>query len=118
MEKSKHTVQIQPEAARRHNVALPIILIGIGVLFLLVNTGIFSFSDIGTFFGTVGRFFGEIGGSIGRFFGSLGGSLGSYFGNLGGLIGRLWPLLLIVIGALLLIRRGGEKAKNAPYEDR
>jgi hypothetical protein len=87
-----------------------LILIVIGVLFLLINAGAFSFSDLGEFFGNFGRsfgeFFGNFGRAIGEFFGNLGGSIGSFFGNLGSALANIWPLALILIGlALLLWRR-------------
>ena len=97
MEKQKREVTIQESGLierRSSSRTLAIVLIAVGVLFLLINAGIFSFNDIGSFFG-----------SIGAFFGRLGGSIGHIFGGLGGLIGRFWPVLLILIGALLLLRR-------------
>lgn len=112
MEKRKNEVHIeqQPDAARRSPTrTLAYVLIVVGLLFLLWNANILNLGDIGSFFG-------RIGGSIGEFFGSLGGLIGSFFGSLGSTIGRLagslanlWPLLLIVIGVLLLFRRGKPK---------
>ncbi len=74
------------------------ILIALGLLFLLWNTGVFSPGDIG-------QFFGNLGASIGTFFGNLGGAIGDFFGGLGRAAGQLWPLALIIAGALLLLRR-------------
>jgi hypothetical protein len=86
-----------------------IMLIIVGVVFLLFNTGILSFSIIGEFFGGFGQFMGEFFGGLGRFFGEffggLGGAIGIFFGGLGSLIGRLWPVVLIAIGAVLLFWR-------------
>jgi hypothetical protein len=83
--------------ARRPSRALALILIGVGVVFLLANFGLFSIGDIGAFFG-------QLGGAFGNFFGNLGGSLGSLFGGLGSLIGRFWPLILIGLGLLIIFR--------------
>jgi hypothetical protein len=83
---------------RRPSRTLALILIGVGVIFLLTNIGLFSIGDIGAFFG-------QIGGAFGSFFGNLGGSIGRLFGGLGELIGRFWPLILIGIGLLLIVRR-------------
>jgi hypothetical protein len=83
--------------AHRPSRTLALILIGVGVVFLLANLGLFSIGDIGAFFG-------QIGGAFGSFFGNLGGSLGTLFGGLGELIGRFWPLILIGVGLLLVFR--------------
>jgi len=83
-EKRKNDVTVRNPASPRIGA---IILITIGVLFLLMNTGVFSFSDIGEFFGNFGRAFGE------------------FFGNLGRSIATLWPLALILIGVGLLFWR-------------
>jgi hypothetical protein len=96
-----------------------VVLIIIGVLFLLMNAGVFSFNDIGQFFGNlgggIGEFFGTLGGEIGRFFGSLGGAIGEFFGGVGRTIGELWPLLLIVVGLALLFWR--RPARSATSEE-
>ncbi|MBI5667137.1 MAG: hypothetical protein HZC41_03945 [Chloroflexi bacterium] len=109
MEKQKRDVVIQsggmvgrPASTR----TLAIVLIAVGVLFLLINAGVFSFNDVGSFFGSIGQFFGNLGRTIGEFFGNLGGSLGRLFGSLGSTIGRWWPLLVILLGVALLFRRG------------
>jgi hypothetical protein len=114
MEKQKREVMIQerglierPSSSR----TLAIVFIAVGVLFLLMNAGVFSFNDIGSFFGSFGEFFGRLGASFGEFFGRLGGSIGHTFGTLGSWIGRLWPLFLILLGAALLFRR------NRPVAD-
>jgi len=95
--------------ARKSQRTGAIILIIIGVVFLLLNTGIFSFSDIGEFFGGFGRvmgeFFGGFGRLLGEVFGTLGRAIGAFFGALGGVIGTLWPFALIAIGAALLFWR-------------
>lgn len=109
MEKQKREVMIQPRGAADRPASartLAIVLIAVGVLFLLVNAGVFSFGDIGSFFGSIGQFFGRLGGAIGEFFGNLGGSIGRLFGSLGSTIGRWWPLLVILLGVALLFRRG------------
>ena len=108
MEKQKREVMIEESGLvgrRSSSRTLAIILIAVGVLFLLINAGIFSFGDIGSFFGSLGAFFGRLGASFGEFFGSLGGSIGRFFGGLGSLVGRFWPVVLILIGAALLLRR-------------
>ncbi len=64
-----------------------IILITIGVILLLMNTGFFSFGDIG------------------EFFGGLGAAMGTFFGGLGSVIANLWPFALIIIGVALLVWR-------------
>lgn len=108
MEKQKREVMIQerglvgrPSSSR----TLAVALIVIGIVFLLINAGVFSFHDIGAFFGSIGAFFGRLGGSFGEFFGRLGGSIGHIFGTLGASLARLWPLALILLGAALLLRR-------------
>jgi len=78
-EKRKNEVVIRRGGSRRTGA---ILLILIGVLFLLMNAGLFSFTDMGEFFGNFGRF-------IGEFFGSFGRSIAS-----------LWPLVLILLGLL------------------
>lgn len=80
---------------------LAIVLIAVGVVFLLINLGLFSWDSVGSFFGAVGRFFGGLGGEIGRFFGGLGRALAG-----------LWPLVLIGIGALLLLRRSNPASQD------
>ncbi len=70
--------------------ALAIALIAVGVVFLLINLGLFSWDSIGSFFGAVGRF----------------------FGGLGRALAGLWPLVLIGIGALLLLRRGNPASQD------
>lgn len=116
MEKVKRTVQLETRAAQPSRAALPIILIGVGIFFLLTNTGILSISDIAGSIGDVARFIGETAGSIGRMFGELGRAVGSFFGGLGGAIGQFWPLVLILIGGVMLFRRG--KTTDAPFDDR
>jgi hypothetical protein len=101
---------------RKNDVALrslqrpgAVILIIIGILFLLINAGFFSFGDVGEFFGDFGRafgeFFGNFGRAIGEFFGNLGGSIGAFFGNLGSALANFWPLALILFGLALLFWR-------------
>ncbi len=102
MEKSKRDFRREARSSR----GLALVLILIGVLFLLINAQVFSFSDIGAFFGSIGHFFGSLGSAIGHFFGSLGSTIGRIFGSLGSSIGRWWPVLLIAFGLLLLVRRG------------
>lgn len=82
-----------------------ILLIAVGVIFLLIQSGVFSFNDVGEFFGAVGEFFGNLGGQIGSFFGNLGGQIGRFFGSVGSQLANLWPLLLIALGVLMLLRR-------------
>lgn len=113
MEKPKREVIINRSSEyepRRSSRTLALVLIGAGVVLLLVNAGALSFSDIGSFFGSlggaVGQFFGSLGSAIGQFFGGLGRAIGDIFGSLGSAIGRFWPVLLILLGALLLLRRG------------
>lgn len=108
MQKSKREFSREVRSTRR----LALLLIAAGILFLLINAGVFSFHDIGTFFGSIGQFFGQVGSAIGQFFGSLGSSIGRIFGSIGSSIGRWWPLLLIVLGLLMLVRRG----TSARYE--
>jgi len=95
MEKRKNET-IEREATRP---TLAIVLIIVGVVALLVTSGVFSPGDIGQFFGNVGS-------SLGQFFGEFGRSIGEFFGTLGRSFAQLWPLVLILIGALLLFRRG------------
>ena len=99
MQKQKHDDMFD---ARRSGAGRPImgvILIVVGVVFLLMFTGVFNP-------GMIGEFFGNFGGAIGEFFGNFGRMIGEFFGTVGGAIGRLWPLLLIAAGlALLFIRR-------------
>jgi hypothetical protein len=102
MEKPKREMIINrssEDEPRRSSRTLALVLIGAGVVLLLVNAGALSFSDIGSFFGSLG-------GAVGQFFGGLGRAVGDIFGSLGSAIGRFWPVLLILLGALLLLRRG------------
>jgi len=96
-------------AARSPQRTGAVILIIIGILFLLMNAGVFSFGDVGEFFGGFGRamgeFFGGFGRAIGEFFGNLGGSIGAFFGSLGSALANFWPLVLILIGLALLFWR-------------
>jgi hypothetical protein len=113
-EKHKNDAVIRKPATQRTGA---IILITIGVLFLLLNTGLFSFNDIGEFFGsfgrTMGEFFGNFGRSMGEFFGNMGRSMGEFFGGLGRGIANMWPLVLILIGvALLFWRRPGRREEE------
>jgi hypothetical protein len=82
---------------RRPSRALALLLIGVGVVMLLANVGLFSIADFG-------RFFGQMGASFGLFFGQMGAAFGRVFGTLGVLIGRFWPLILIGVGLLLVLR--------------
>lgn len=101
MEKTKREFNRDHRSGR----GLALVLIAVGVLFLLINVGVFSFNDIGSFFGSVGQFFGSLGSAMGQFFGSLGSTIGRIFGSLGSTIGRWWPVLVIAVGVLLLVRR-------------
>lgn len=105
-EKRKNDVVVRRPASQRTGA---IVLIAIGVLFLLINTGIFSFNDIGELFGNFGRavgeFFGNFGRTIGEFFGNLGRGMGEFFGNFGRTVANWWPLLLILFGLGLLFWR-------------
>jgi hypothetical protein len=105
-EKLKNDAVLRKPASQRTGA---LILIAIGILFLLINSGLFSFSDIGEFFGSFGRiigeFFGNLGRSIGEFFGNFGRSMGEFFGGLGRSIANVWPLVLILIGIALLFWR-------------
>jgi hypothetical protein len=104
IEKRKHD-----GIARQSNRTGAIILIAIGMMFLLINTGVVSFNEIGTFFGGLGEafgtFFGNFGRVIGEIFGGLGQAFGEIFGGLIGSIANLWPLILILIGVALLFGR-------------
>lgn len=113
MEKQKREVTIQPmpDARLGSSRALAIVLITAGVLLLLINAGVFSFNDVGSFFGSFGEFFGRLGRSIGELFGDFGGWIGRFFGSVGGTIGRWWPLVVILLGVALLFRR------NKPARD-
>lgn len=86
--------------------ALASVFIALGVVFLLINMGLFSWDSVGDFFGAVGRLFGSLGGDIGRFFGALGSEIGRIFGSLGRALAALWPLALITAGLFLLRRQG------------
>lgn len=68
-----------------------LVLIAIGVLFLLINSGIFSFADLG------------------EFFGNMGGGIGEFFGSFGRSIGDLWPLALIGVALLFWRRPSGRE---------
>lgn len=106
MEKRKNEVVIVEGDSRRSNGWVgAFILIGIGLVFLLINMGAFDMNMIGEFFGNFGRGMGEFFGNFGEAMGRFGGSMGEFFGNLGGSLARFWPVILIVIGAALLIRR-------------
>lgn len=90
---------------QKSRTGMAITLLVLGVLFLLIEGGVLSW-------GTIGAFFGGLGGSIGAFFGSLGGAIGAFFGSLGSGIGiffgsiwRLWPVALILIGLYMIFRR-------------
>lgn len=96
------------------------VLIGLGILFLLLTTGVIG----GLFelvFGFIGLVFGLIGTLIGVVFGTIGAVIGVVFGTLGGLLGLifgtivLWlPLVLIIVGAKMLFdsRQQTTKSKN------
>ncbi len=103
---------------QKSRTGLAITLLVLGVLFLMIEGGVFSR-------GTIGAFFGGLGGSIGAFFGSLGGAIGSFFGSLGsaigivfGSIGRLWPVVPILIGLYMIFRRPSHPADVAEKEKR
>ncbi|MBL8118853.1 MAG: hypothetical protein JNJ78_15080 [Anaerolineae bacterium] len=95
MEKPKRSDDILIEKGQGGRIIGGLLLIVVGVLFLLMYAGLFDFSMIGAFFGTLG-------GAIGSFFGSLGGAIGTFFGSVGTLIGRFWPAILIFIGLIIL----------------
>jgi hypothetical protein len=103
----------------------------IGLMFLFIQSGALSFTNITS----IGSFFGEIGGSIGQFAGEFGRTIGQTFGEMGRSIGQgfahfdwralanLWPVALIFLGLVMLIRsprrtrrRGGRRAeRDEPY---
>jgi hypothetical protein len=101
-EKTKNDFDVQ-QTGRRGQRGAALLLITIGVVFLLIQTG--AIGDIGWFFGQIGEFFGNLGGQIGHFFGNLGGQIGRFFGTIGSQLVNLWPLILIAIGVLMLMRR-------------
>lgn len=84
----------------------------IGLMFLFMQSGALSFTNITS----IGSFFGEIGGSIGQFAGDFGRTIGQTFGEMGRSIGQgfahfdwralanLWPVALIFLGLVMLIR--------------
>ncbi len=104
-EKAKNDFDAQPIERHSSQRRAALVLIAVGVIFLLIQAGVFSFSDIGSFFGSIGAFFGNLGGQIGSFFGNLGGQIGHFFGSIGSQLANLWPLILIAIGLLMLVRR-------------
>ena len=95
------------------------VLIGLGILWLVLNTGILDVV-FGLVFGVIGAVFGVIGGLVGIVFGAIGTLIGVVFGTFGAVMGiffgsiMLWlPLLLIVIGVKLLSSKNSdEKRKN------
>jgi hypothetical protein len=111
---------------------LPLLLIGIGVLVLMANA-VFSIArvtvdeqmigDVATTIGEaagdagreVGQAAGEVGREIGAAAGDVGRTLGETVGDLGGSFGRaagnLWPLLLVIIGLGLIVRRPMDRGK-------
>ncbi len=108
MEKRKNEVLIvesENDSPRTRGRAAAFVLIGIGLIFLLVNMGVFDMNTIGEFFGNFGRSMGEFFGRFGEAMGRFGGAVGEFFGNLGGSLAQFWPVALIVIGAVLLLRR-------------
>ncbi len=102
-EKRKNDVVMRKPASQRTGA---IILIAIGVLFLLLNAGLFSFNDFGEFFGSFGQ-------TMGEFFGNFGRSMGEFFGGLGRSLVNLWPLALILIGVALLFWRRPSRQEEA-----
>lgn len=106
MEKRKNEVLIvESNSPRSNGRAAAFVLIGIGLVFLLINMGAFDMRMIGEFFGNFGRSMGEFFGGFGEAMGRFGGAMGEFFGNLGGSLAQFWPVILIVIGAALLLRR-------------
>ena len=103
---------------QKSRIGLAITLLVLGVLFLMIEGGVFSW-------GTIGAFFGGLGGSIGAFFGSLGGAIGSFFGGIGsgigvffGSIGRLWPVVPILIGLYMIFHRPSNSVDMAEKDKR
>jgi hypothetical protein len=106
MEKRKNEVLIvEGDSPRSNGRVAAFVLIGIGLVFLLVNMGVFDMNTIGEFFGNFGRSMGEFFGGFGETMGRFGETVGEFFGNLGGSLAQLGPVILIVIGAVLLKRR-------------
>jgi hypothetical protein len=100
----------------------------IGLMFLFIQSGALSFTNITS----IGSFFGEIGGSIGRFAGEFGRTIGQTFGEMGRSIGQgfahfdwralanLWPMALIFLGLVMLIRsprRGRRRGRHRTDRD-
>ncbi|MBL8157237.1 MAG: hypothetical protein JNM70_23895 [Anaerolineae bacterium] len=106
MEKRKNEVVIaESDSPRSNGRAAAFVLIGIGLVFLLVNMGVFDMNSIGEFFGNFGRSMGEFFGNFGETMGRFGESMGEFFGNLGGSLAQFWPVILIAFGVVLLLRR-------------
>ena len=117
---------------------LPLLLIGVGVLILVANA-VFSIAyvteseqiidqvagTIGETAGRVGQEIGTAAGNIGQDIGDTAGSLGVVVGEtfgalgatLGHAMGSLWPLVLVMIGLGLIVRRPAEKGKNDDLDD-
>lgn len=98
MEKAKRDHDVSVQGLTPSRLIVGFLLLVIGLMFLFANLGIISPDTVGNM---IGGFFG----SIGRVFGEFGQAIGVFFGSIGSLIGRLWPLILIVIGAAMLFTR-------------
>lgn len=131
MEKRKNTFQ----ASTQRNVLavvlimLGIVLLGFGVLpdaagsitWVIGNTVGAAGEVIGSIAGGIGHVVGEVAGGFGRLVGEIAGGfgrlIGAIFGGIGSLIGAVfsggfWPLLLIVFGFALILRRPAQNAKS------
>lgn len=128
-EKRKNDTLFQPDRSRRKLLAVTLVIVGLALL--AANIGWFSVNhaasgiaslgtEIGTAAGEMGRELGQIGTEIGvaagemgrdlgQTFGDMGRDLGQTFGSMGRDLGRtmanLWPLLLIGLGLVFLLRR-------------
>ncbi|MBZ0294074.1 MAG: hypothetical protein K8L99_16050 [Anaerolineae bacterium] len=124
-EKSKRT----PQRINQRRL-LAFILIIFGLAFLVVNISGFSATQVigeagrtvgetaGSLGQAIGEAAGQFGSSVGNFFGNFGRTMGEFFGSLGRGFGRtaanLWPLVLIVIGLVLILRNPRQKVKRQP----
>ena len=99
-EKRKNDTLLQNDPSRRRLLAVALVIVGLALL--AANAGWFSVNHAASGIASLGTEIGTAAGDMGRDLGQTFGSMGR---DLGRTMANLWPLLLIGLGLVFLLRR-------------